>query len=233
MTKAMNTKQAFRVHTLSAMLTKITKHIHAIVVLGLLMTIASCTTTKKALNKISEGNYSQSERKQLATICAAEFPPLEFISEGTTAVDDKDFQNHIAGLEQSLQDAQGDVSNLIEVINNKDTDIEKIQLAYTIRIDSLRSVLNHLKKVQPAIIYRTRDTSHLVNKAELERCEITNTQLRKDNATRDVTIEKLQAENKVLAERPDRYWKGIMHGLIAGLVFAFGAGIFLKLKRFI
>lgn len=196
----------------------------------------SCNPYKKIASDVKR---TDAETKLLATICAAEFPPIEYISEGTKIVDSTAYKEAYKALERALQDAGDDVQNLITLIDQKgqDNDVLRDMLFKAQKkADSLNAVKQAYKYI-PCPDAHTRDTSHLISKAELTALQIKYDQLGRESAAKDLKIDKAnadkeQAEQKAKEAEKNRwnlFWVGI--GIGAGVV-AIG-GFILKLKSII
>lgn len=211
--------------------------------------LASCTTTNKALNKIaSSGKLNDSQDKLLATICSTRYPPLEFISEGTTVTDSTRYKQAIASLESQLAQYKADISRMSQILigsGKNNEGLQKVMDELKKRSDSLSIALTLAKLGNIPCPDRIKtDTAHKVSVAELQACQIDNKSLKVDNAQKDVEIaslnEKLKKEQEKSAQlnidlknKPDRYWAGFKLGAIIAAGVVLVGGTILKLKSII
>lgn len=208
----------------------------SIIALHVILSMSSCNPYKKIA---SDAKRTDAETKLLATICAAEFPPIEYISEGTKTIDSTAYKEAYKALERALQDAGDDVQNLLNLIEQKgqDNDVLRDMLfAAQKKVDSLNAVKQAYKYI-PCPDAHTRDTGHLINKAELTALQIKYDQLNRESAAKDLVIDKAnasrqEAENK-LADAQKARWKLFWIGLGVGAGVVAVGGFILKLKSII
>lgn len=206
--------------------------------LGAITMLSSCMTLDKALTKVASApTLNDSQDKLLSTLCTVKYPPKEYTSPGTTNIDSVEYKQTIASMQEKLDLYKRDYNNIVKMLKDGDNaDLTKVLNEVKQRADSLSIALNIAKqgKIPCPKIIKT-DTTHTVNVAELNACQIDNKNLKIDNAKKDVQIASLTEQVKKLEQKPDRYWKGIKLGSIvtAIVLIIIGAGLFLKLKSII
>jgi len=209
--------------------------------------LASCVTTNKALNKIaSVSDLNDSQEKLLTTVCSTRYPPLEFVSEGTTVTDSTRYKQAIASLESQLAQSRQDILHMTQIIAGQDNEgLQKVLNELQRRSDSLNIALTIAKLGNiPCPDKIKTDTSFRVSMDKLKVCQIDNAALQVANAKKGVEIAELndrlineQDKSAQLREdlknKPDRYWAGFKLGaIIAASVLVVG-GVILKLKSII
>jgi len=158
----------------------------------ILLLFASCNAYKKIAG---DTKRTDSETKLLATICAAEFPPIEYISEGTKTVDSTAFKEAYKALEKAIDDAGLDITNLQDLIEQKGQDNEVLrQMLFDAhkKADSLKAV-KQAYKVIPCPDSHTRDTSHLEATAKLTALQIKYDKLDRESAAKNIVIDNANA----------------------------------------
>lgn len=200
----------------------------------------SCTTVKKAVNKVaSTDEFTPAQKALLSTKCTAMFPTWEYISEGSTVTDSTAYYEFKKNLEKQLQEAGQDVDKLISIIDSKEQDNETLrQMLYDaqVKFEKLKAQKEILKQVPCPTQLKTDTTfRELTSKYQSIQGQLNqaNIQIAKGEVDRAA----LSAQNEKYKDEINELSKGKWQD--RGLWFLIGvgasifAGLFLRLRKII
>lgn len=198
------------------------------------LSIFSCNPYKKIASDVKR---TPGETKLLSTICAQEFPVIDFLSEGSTTIDSTKYVEAYKALSNAYRDASNDVQNLINRLEQEgqNSDVLRSMLFDAQKkADSLKAVKSAYLTI-PCPETHIRDTMYREATAKLASLRIDYEKVQRESALKDIKIDKanslVQDADQKLKNQKAKQLKQIGISAIAGAVVTFLVLLFLKLKK--